>query len=44
MSGLLDAQDALDPGHDLMTRRVGGLVKIDDAVGKMRLERSGQRR
>ena len=44
MSGLLDAQDALDPGHDLMTRGVGGLVQIDHTIREMRLERSGQGR
>lgn len=32
VAGLLDAEEALDPGDDLMGGRVGGLVEVDDAV------------
>mmetsp|Transcript_33747 Transcript_33747/g.100096 ORF Transcript_33747/g.100096 Transcript_33747/m.100096 type:complete len:511 (-) Transcript_33747:10-1542(-) len=41
---LLCPQDAADPRHDLVRRRVGGLVEVDDAVlevlGEGALERS----
>lgn len=32
VAGLLDFEEALDPGDDLMGGRVGGLVEVDDAV------------
>ena len=32
MAGFFDAEDALDPGDDLVGGRVGGLVEIEDAV------------
>ena len=32
VAGLLDAEEALDPGDDLVGGGVGGLVEVDDAV------------
>lgn len=32
MAGLVDAEEALDPGDDLVGGGVGGLVEVEDAV------------
>lgn len=32
MAGLLGAEEALDPSDDLVGRRVGGFVKVDDTI------------
>lgn len=32
LTGLVDLEDALDPGDDLVGGRVRGLVKVDDSV------------
>ena len=32
VAGFFDAEEALDPGHDLVGGRVGGLVEVEDAV------------
>lgn len=38
VAGLLDAQDTLDPGDDLVRRGVRGLVEVDDTAGNVALE------
>ena len=32
MAGLVDLEDFLDPGDDLVGGRIGGLVQVDDAI------------
>ena len=32
MASLVNLEDFLDPGNDLMGRGVGGLVQVDDTV------------
>lgn len=38
VAGLVDAEDALDPGDDFVGRRVGRLVEVDDTRGDVGLE------
>ena len=40
VSGLLHAQDALDPRDNLMRGRVGRLIEVDDAVLQVLLQRT----
>lgn len=44
MTRFLDPEDPFNPGHDLMRRRVGGLIEIDDAVPDVVDERPLKRR
>ena len=48
VAGLLDAKDAAEPGHDLVRRRVRGLVQVDhtvpDVLLDLALERGAARR
>lgn len=44
MSRLVNTQDALDPGDDLVAGRVAWLVKVDDAVADVIFEWAAQRR
>lgn len=44
VASLLDAQNATNPRHDLVRRRVGGLVEVDDTVAHVVVERALERR
>nr|CAB3455082.1 unnamed protein product [Digitaria exilis] len=44
VAGLLDAEEALDPGHHLVGGRVGWLVEVDDAVAEVLGEGALERR
>ena len=44
MAGLIDLQDALDPGHDLVRGGVGGLIEVDHTVALELKQGSGSGR
>jgi hypothetical protein len=44
VTGLLDAEDSLDPGHDLVRGRVGGLVEVNHAIAYVVVQRALKRR
>jgi hypothetical protein len=44
VTGLLASQDTLDPGHNLVTRRVDGLIEIHDTIEQMLVDGSRKRR
>jgi hypothetical protein len=44
VTGLLHAEDPLDPGHDLVRGGVGGLVEVDHTIANVVIERALKRR
>ncbi len=44
VTGLLDAEDPLDPGHNLVRGGVGGLVEVDHTITDVVIERALKRR
>ena len=44
MTSLLTFEDALDPSYNLVTGGVYGLIKVDDTVQQILIERTAQRR